>query len=163
MLKKIFFFTLFTIASVHGSTLDILQAQRKHIINQMSVIKKSWNIERLHIKMAKQASLSLYETVQPILEKILSQSDVTSKIETDVALQVNAIVNDNASFVGIKNDYKLSDFSLNIALHDYGQKLFSAMANKTAYIILGQKLTQKIAEIDLAMSMAQQSIDPYNG
>lgn len=156
MLKKILFFTAFVATSAQSSSLDTFQAQRYHLATQMNSIKRSFNSERLHIKMAKKASPVAYEATYPVFEKLLSDANINSKIENDITSQANAIVNDNASFASTKSSYLFSDFFPNLLMHEYGQKLFSAMANKHAYFLLGQKLAQKIAELDLAISMAQQ-------
>lgn len=55
------------------------------------------------------------------------------------------------TFDSVKTEFNLSDFFPNTAMHDFGKKLFSAMANKTYYLELGKKLAQKIQELQMVV------------
>jgi hypothetical protein len=155
MVKKIYVFStltlLFTapITSMAPASADIaaLTVQLNHINTQMNAIKRAWNEQRIHIKMAEKASSTLYNAIRPVLERLINSSDFTANMDAIVSQQFDEIVNKNGSFKNIKTDNNLSDLFPNLKMNDYGAKLYKAMANKAFYVLLGQKLADKVKEI----------------
>jgi hypothetical protein len=161
MVKKICLLAIISV-SLPLCAVDLvdLQNQRSHIIEQMRSIKRSWNIARIHIKMAQKASFTAYQAALPIIEKILASTDVQIKINTIVANQTDAIVNRYMSFAVVKSDIFLTEFFPNTATNQFLQQLFVAMANKACYLLLGQKLAAKVQELNILINMSQQQ-QPY--
>ncbi len=159
MLKKICLFTFSLLVSVPTFGIDItdLQNQRNHIVSEMRSIKRTWNVDRIHIKMAQKASLVAYQAIRPVIEKIIASNDFVTKMDGIVANQVDAIVNRNMSFASVKTEISLMDLFPNAAVNAFGQKFFSAMADKACMFLLGQKLAQKVQELDIAIKMMQQA------
>lgn len=124
-----------------------LTTQLNHINTQMNTIKRAWNIERAQIKMAEKASSTLYNSIKPILERLISSNEFTTQMETAVNMQFDSIVNQNAAFKDVKTDNNLSDLFPNLKMSEYGAKLYKAMANKAYFLLLGQKLAEKAKEI----------------
>ena len=137
------------IASMTPASADMaaLSVQLNHINTQMSAIKRAWNEQRIQIKMAAKASSALYNAIKPVLERLINSSDFTANMNAIVSQQYDEIVNKNASFRNIKTDNNLSDLFPNLKMSDYGAKLYKAMANKAFYVLLGQKLADKVKEI----------------
>jgi hypothetical protein len=160
MLKKICLIFLSLVASMPLFGVDVtdLQNQRNHIASQMNSIKRAWNTARVRIKLAQKLSFSAvaYQTAQPIIEKIIASADFVTKMDEIVAGQIDAIVNQNASFASVKTQMQLADFFPNLAADKFMQQLFSAMADKSCTSLLGQKLAQKVQELDIAIRMMQQ-------
>ncbi len=140
-----------------------LKVQLNHINTQMVAIKRAWNVERINIKMAEKASSALYNAVKPVLEKILSSEAFTSTMAATVAMQYDEIVNKNGSFRSIKKDNNLSDLFPNLKISEYGTKLYKAMANKAYYLLLGQKLADKVKEIAAQVKNDQPSFAMQDG
>ncbi len=132
-----------------GQAADIatLTVQLNHINTQMNAIKRAWNAERIHIKMAEKASSTLYNAIKPVLEKLIMSTDFTTNMDAIVSMQYDEIVNKNGSFKNIKVDNNLSDLFPNLKMSEYGAKLYKAMANKAYLVLLGQKLADKVKEI----------------
>jgi hypothetical protein len=153
MVKKIYLFCtlalLSTVPAVSMQSADVatLSVQLNHINTQMNAIKRAWNVERAHIKMAEKASSALYNAIKPTLERLINSSDFTTNMDAIVAMQYDEIVNKNGSFKNIKTDNNLSDLFPNLTMSAYGAKLYKAMANKAFYVLLGQKLADKVKEI----------------
>lgn len=178
MFKKIYLFSALSLAAVASvqamSTTDVasLTVQLNNISTQMNAIKRAWNTERAHIKMAEKAakkaaeakapgapSSNPYETTKPIIEKIIASDDFTSKMNTVVDMQFDAIINNNTPFGTMKAENNLSDFFPNLTMSEYGRKLYSAMANKAYCRRLGERLAEKSREIAAAIKSAQQATD----
>jgi len=163
MIKKIYFLSIlaFSIAPAVGMSsmpmadVAALTTQLNHINTQMNALKRAWNIERIHIKMAEKASSKLYVAIKPILEKIIAGDDFTAQMNTKVTMQFDSIINSNAAFKDIKTDNNLSDLFPNLKMSNYGVKLYKAMANKAYFLLLGQKLAEKAKEIGEAMKKTQ--------
>ena len=155
MVKKIYVLctlALLSTASVISMTptstdVAALTVQLNHINAQMAAIKRAWNEQRIHIKMAEKASSALYNAIKPTIERLINSSDFTANMDAIVSQQYDEIVNKNASFKNIKTDNNLSDLFPNLKMSDYGAKLYKAMANKAFYVLLGQKLADKVKEI----------------
>jgi hypothetical protein len=159
MLKRICFFAIFATTSLFSmapSASSATQDQLNQLQAQLKVIKKAWNVARIHIKQAKKLSPQLYAKIQPTLEKVIANPAFVSKMEADVANQFNAIVSFNGSFTA--TEYRLADFAKAPVL-PYGQELFKAMAAKAAYTLLAKKLSQKVQELTLAIKTMQQTQD----
>jgi len=121
--------------------------QLNHINTQMNAIKRAWNIERAHIKMAEKASSTLYAAIKPTIEKVIASSEFTNQMNATITMQFDSIVNNNAAFSSVKTDNNLSDLFPNLKMNEYGLKLYKAMANKAYFLLLGQKLAEKAKEI----------------
>lgn len=148
MLKQIYFFVAILFISTIASAMSY-QDQINHIRSQMQALQRAWKGERIHIKQAQKASPTLYQTLTNTFDKILTHTSFTSRLETTVSSQFDSIVNNNMSFNSVKTEFNLSDFFPNLTMHDFGKKLFSAMANKMAYLELGKKLAQKLQELKI--------------
>lgn len=142
-------------APASGADVAALTVQLRHINSQMADLKRAWNTERIHIKMAEKASSALYNAIKPILEKIIMSTDFTENMNTIVTMQYDEIINKNGSFKNIKTDNNLSDLFPNLTMSEYGLKLYKAMANKAYYLLLGQKLADKVKEITAQIKAAQ--------
>ena len=142
-------------------TADIaaLTVQLNHLNRQMVALKRAWNQERIHIKMAEKASTELYNAIKPTLEKLIMNPDFTANMDAIVTMQYDQIVNKNSSFKNIKTDNNLSDLFPNLRMSDYGAKLYKAMANKAYFLLLGQKLADKVKEITAQIKAAQPASD----
>ena len=165
MLKKIYLsyaFSLVIMAPVAlaMSTTDVasLTVQLNSINTQMNAIKRAWNTERVHMRMAEKASVTLYTSVKAILEKIIASDEFTSKMNPIVDMQFDSIINSNTPFRDIKTENNWSDFFPNLTMSKFEQKLYTAMANKMYCLRLGQKLADKAREIAASIKSAQQEI-----
>jgi hypothetical protein len=157
MIKKLYLLTLLATAHVmamaplgyEGQTADIaaLTVQFNHINKQMADIKRAWNTERIHIKMAEKVSAPLYNAIKPVIEKLVMNTDFIANMDAIVSMQYDQIINKNGSFKTIKTDNNLSDLFPNLKMNEYGVKLYKAMANKAYLLLLGQKLADKVKEI----------------
>lgn len=154
MLKKAYFLLLILLAANKmfgmSSYEDQTNNQINHIRAQMQVIQRAWKSERVRIKQAQKTAPALYQTLTTTIDKILASSAFTSRLETTVSNQVDSIVNNNMSFNSVKVEFNLSDFFSNLTMHDFGKKLFAAMANRACYLELGKRLAQKMQELKLA-------------
>lgn len=162
MLKKICFLTLI-FASVHLkpsmpeytiSSVPSAQSQIDHIKAQMLAIKRAWNSARVRIKLAEKGSPQLYQTVKTTLDKIITSAMFTTKLDTLVSSQFDAIVHNNMPFSGTTTELNLS-VVYPIIMNQYGHQLFSAMANRVYCLELGKKLAQKIGELLIVVPAAQ--------
>lgn len=126
--------------------------QLNHIKSQMQVIQRAWKTERIHIKQAQKIAPALYQTLKTTIDKILSSEIFTTKLESTVSSQFDSIINNNMSFNSVKIEFNLSDFFSNITMHDFGKKLFSAMANKACYLELGKRLASKVQELQMIVA-----------
>lgn len=163
MLKKPYFLVTILLASTTAFGIGY-DDQINHIRTQMQVIQRAWKTERIHIKQAQKTAPALYQTLTTTIDKILASSVFTSRLETTVSSQFDSIVNNNMSFNSVKVEFNLSDFFSNVTMHDFGKKLFAAMANKACYLELGKRLAQKMQELKLAISTTatpQYSAIPY--
>ena len=167
MVKKIYLLcaaALFSIAlalimtSATAATADVasLKVQLSHINTQMVALKRAWNVERINIKVAEKASSALYNAIKPVLERLLASETFTSTMTATVDMQFDEIVNKNGSLRSIKKDNNLSDLFPNVKMSNYGVKLYKAMANKAYYLLLGQKLADKVKEISAQVKGDQQ-------
>jgi hypothetical protein len=163
MFKKIYLslaLSLVAIAPAQAMSItDVagLTTQLNNINTQMNAIKRAWNTERAHIKMAEKASTALYASVKPVLEKIIASDDFTTKMNTVIDTQFDSIINNNTPFSSIKTENSLSDFFPNLTMSEYGRKLYTAMANKAYCLRLGQKLADKAREIAASIKSAQEA------
>ena len=164
MLKKICLFTLIIVSTqlkpdmpeyASSSVSSSVQSQINHIKTQMLTIKRAWNSARIRIKLAEKASPQLYQTVKTTLDKIVSSSTFTTKLDSLVSGQFDAIVQNSMSFSGTTTELNLSALFPNVTMNQYGQQLFSAMANKAYCLELGKKLAQKIQELQIIVPAAQ--------
>ena len=168
MLKKInlFILALFTLQAFgmgiyENQSTIINQAQLDHIKAQMLALKRAWNSERLRIKIAQKASPTAYQTMAPILEKIIASNDFITKLNTVVSNQFDAITNNNMAFNSIKSEFNIADFFPNITINEFGKKLFSALANKACYLELGKLLAQKMQELLMISAISSQNVPVY--
>lgn len=163
-LKKVYFLTLIALSNplIYGmSAYDIspmspVQSQLEHIKAQMLTIKRAWNSERIRIKLAKKASPKLYQTILPTLEKIISSTIFTTKLNEVVSNQFDAIASNSMPFTRAPTELNLSTLFPNVTMNDFGKKLFSAMANKIYYLELGKKLAQKMQELQMVATFVTQ-------
>lgn len=163
MLKKIYFLAVATVATTAFGMSDYadqfassnMQSQLDHIKTQMQSIKRAWNSAKIRIKLAEKASPTLAQTVKPTLEKILASDALTTKMNDTIASNVDSIVNNNMSFDSVKTEFNLSDFFPSATMHDFGKKLFSAMASRTYCLELGKKLAQKMQELQIAVDASR--------
>jgi hypothetical protein len=140
-----------------GQTADVaaLTVQLNHINTQMNAIKRAWNVERIHIKMAEKASSDLYNAIKPTIDRLIMNPEFTANMEAIVSMQYDEIVNKNGSFRTIKVDNNLSDMFPNLKMNEYEVKLYKAMANKAYFVLLGQKLADKVKEITAQVKGSQ--------
>ena len=155
MVKKMYFLSLLALftapitamSSMPMADVAAFTTQLNHINTQMNAIKRAWNIERAHIKMAEKASSTLYAAIKPTIEKVIASSEFTNQMNATITMQFDSIVNNNAAFSSVKTDNNLSDLFPNLKMNEYGLKLYKAMANKAYFLLLGQKLAEKAKEI----------------
>lgn len=161
MLKKICLFTLVMVpVSIKSdipeyssvSAASSAQSQIDHIKSQMPIIKRAWESAIIRINRLKKASPQLYQTVKAPFDKIRSNSAFTGKLDSLVSNQFDAIVQANMVFSGTTTELDLSVFYPNATMPDFGKQLFSAMANKDYCFQLGERLKQKIEELQTASS-----------
>lgn len=143
--------TTITSPTTNTSGMAALSNQLKNISTQMNAIKRAWNTERIHLKLAEKASSSLYTAIKPRMERIISSEEFQNKMNTAVDGQFNAIVNNNTPFKDVKIENSLSDLFPNLTMNEYGRKLYTAMADKAYLLLLGQKLAAKVKEIAAAI------------
>lgn len=163
MIKKLSFCVLTLLATAQimamapqSADIATLTVQLNHINTQMTAIKRAWNEQRIHIKMAEKASSALYNAIKPTLEKLIMSTEFTANMDAIVSMQYDEIVNKNNSFKSIKVDNNLSDLFPNLRMNEYGAKLYKAMANKAYLVHLGQKLADKVKEISAQVKGNQQ-------
>jgi hypothetical protein len=128
------------------------------IKTQMRAIKRAWNSERLRIKIAQKASITAYQTLAPVFDKIIASDAFTTKLNDAVSRQFDAIVNNNMAF-SPTTEFNILNFFPNLTMTEFGKKLFSAMANKAYYLELGKKLAQRIQELQMIVTIAAPSAD----
>jgi len=162
MVKKIYLsiFAILICATAFGGvyTPDFT-SQVSHIRTEMIAIKRAWNTARLRIKMAQKNTPVAYQSMQPVIEKLISSDAFTTKINAIVDEQVDAIVNRNASFSSVKNELSASSLFPNLTLNTFGQTLLAAAANKECYLLLGKKLALKMKELLTAIASQQTLIN----
>jgi hypothetical protein len=168
MIKKLYLLTLLATAHIiamaplgyEGQTADVaaLTVQFNHINKQMADIKRAWNTERIHIKMAEKAAPTLYNAIKPVIEKLIMNIDFIANMDAIVAMQYDEIINKNGSFKNVKTDNNLSDLFPNLKMSEYGAKLYKAMANKAYLLLLGQKLADKVKEISTQIKSNQSTL-----
>ena len=147
MRKTYFLFIVIVAVSTINTILGMSQqTSLAHLLIQIKAVKRTWDEERVRIQIAKKASPVLYQKISPLFEKIIASTDFNNKMNTAVDEQVEAIANQGKTFKSVKKDIALSDF-FTTPMHQYGQTLFAAMANKAYAFLLGQKLVEKIKEI----------------
>jgi len=129
------------------TSVSTAQSQIDHIKSQMPTIERAWKSARVRIKLAQKVSPQLYQTVKTTLDKILSNSAFTTKLDSLVSNQYDAIVQNSMPFSGTTTELDLSALYPNVTMSDFGRQLFSAMANKAYCFELGKKLAQKIQEL----------------
>jgi len=164
MFKKIYLSCALSLAAIALPALGMvttdiatLTSQLNNINTQRNALKRAYYTERLHIKMAEKASATLYTSLKSTFEKIIASNDFTTKMNSIIDMQFDSIVNNNTAFREIKTENNLSDFFPNLKMNEFGIKLYTAMANKTYYLRLGQKLAQKAQDIATAIKSAQQA------
>lgn len=169
MFKKIFFLSAlaltiqaFGITTYENQVVSSSNDQLNHIKNQMLDLKRAWKSEQLRIKMAQKASLTIYQKMSSVFEKIIASNDFTTKLNNAISSQVDAIVNNNATFNSVKTEFNISDFFPNMTINEMGKKLFSAMANKVYYLELGKQLAQKIQELKMTSAIQPQETPSYS-
>jgi hypothetical protein len=160
MLKKICLLSSLVFVSIitFGAYVTAPNNQLNHIKTQMFALKRLWNSARLRIKIAQKSAPSMYQTLKPVLEKIISSDQFSTKLSNIVQEQFDAIVGRNASFGSVKTEFKFADFFPTISMTTFGQTLFSAMATKECCLLLGRKLAQKIQELETVTTTANQQI-----
>ena len=137
----------FGIMVILSSNLEsAIDSKLHHILIQLNAVKRSWNEARAKIKMAQKASSDMYYKVSPLFGNIIASADFVNKMNQKVDEQVDAITNQYISFSSIKANVPLSDF-FNEVMHDFGKNLFAAMAQKAYTYLLGQKLVEKVKQM----------------
>ena len=121
-------------------------------------MKRVWNTARLRIKIAEKTSSTLYQTIKPTLDRVISNNEFTTKLDTLASEQLNSIVNDYMSFASTKKTFDISDFFPNVTLNTFGKTLFSAMVDKEYCLMLGRKLAQKMQELEMTITSIQQTL-----
>lgn len=169
MLKKIYFLAVATVATTAFGMSDYaaqftssnIQSQLDHVKTQMQSIKRAWNSAKIRIKLAEKASPALAQNIKATLDKILTSDAFTTKMNDTIASNVDSIVNNNMSFDSVKTEFNLSDFFPSATMHDFGKKLFSAMANRTYCLELGKKLAQKMQELQIAVDASRTTTSQF--
>lgn len=128
------------------------QSQIDHIKSQMTTIKRAWDSARIRIKLAEKASPQLYQTIKVTFDKILSSNAFAAKLDGLVSNQFDAIVQNSMPFSDTTTELDISVVYPNVTMNDFGKQLFSVMANKAYCFELGQRLKQKIQELQAASS-----------
>lgn len=157
MLKKIYFSLFIALTTTQAHGMSTLENQLSHIKSEMLIIKRAWNIARIHIKLAQKTAPTLYQSIQPIVQRALESSAFITYLQSTVTTQFEAIANRNMSFNSVKTEFNFSTFFPKTTINSYGQNLFSAMARKQCYLLLGQKLAQKMQELKTEIQAAQQT------
>jgi hypothetical protein len=121
-----------------------LTSQLTHINGQIKAVKRAWNEARIVIAKAEKALLNRSAALGQIFTKIITSNAFTTPMNASVDQQFEAIVNNYSSFS--KVTYNLSDFYSG-PMNNIGQRLYSAMASKAYYFLLGKKLAQKSKEL----------------
>ena len=163
MVKKIYLLSLLALSAAPAlgmysmSMADVaaLTTQLNHINTQMNAIKRAWNAERIHIKKAEKASPTAYAQIKPVLDRIIASDDFTAQMNAKIATQFDSIINNNATFQTVKADNTIADLFPNLKMNAYGAKLYTALANKAYFFLLGQKLAEKAKEIGESIRKTQ--------
>jgi len=134
-----------------------LTSQLNHVNAQINATKRAWNESRVRIKLAEKTSPSLFIILKQVFEKIIGSDTFVIKMNADVNQQLESIVNNNMSFSAVKTENNLSDFYAK-PMHTLGLQLYTAMANKAYYLLLGEKLAQKSKELAATIISLQQKM-----
>ena len=153
MLKKICFLIMLGII-ISSNHLNGVDKNLSHILVQLNAVKRAWNEARVKIKMCQKASNDMYQKLKPTFENIIASSNFVTTMHQKVDEQVDAIVNQYISFSSIKANVSLADLFPSLVMHDFGKNLFVAMAQKAYTYLLGQRLVDKVKE----MQQAPQSV-----
>ena len=143
--------------SMSDAHISNLSSQLNHVNAQINASKRAWNESRVRIKMAEKTSPSLFIILKQIFEKIIASDDFTQKMNTTVDQQFESIVNNSMSFSAVKTENNLSDF-YSKPMHTLGLQLYTAMANKAYYLLLGEKLAQKSKQLAVTIISLQQKM-----
>jgi len=143
--------------SMPDAYMSNLTSQLNHVNAQINAIKRAWNESRVRIKLAEKTSPSLFIILKQVFEKIISSDNFTQKMNTAVDQQFESIVNNSMSFSAVRTENNLSDFSSK-PMHTLGLQLYTAMANKAYYLLLGEKLAQKSKELAATIIGLQQKV-----
>lgn len=130
-------------------------SQLNHVNAQINAVKRAWNESRVRIKLAEKTSPSLAIILKQVFEKIIASDAFITKMNASVDQQFESIVNSNMPFSSVRTDNNLSDF-YSKPMHTLGLQLYTAMANKAYYLLLGQKLAQKSKELAATIISLQQ-------
>lgn len=145
------FFGIMVIVSCNlASAID---TKLHHILIQLNAVKRSWNEARVKIKMSQKASSDMYYKISPLFGNIIASADFVNKMNQKVDEQVDAITNQYMSFSSVKANVSLSDFFTSV-MHDFGKNLFAAMAQKAYTYLLGQKLVEKVKQMQQQQEQA---------
>lgn len=163
MFKKIYFVSTLSLISLSAMAMvspdayvSNLTAQLNHVNAQINAAKRAWKESLLRIALATKASPALYTQVKPILEKIITSPAFITRMNTTVEQQMTNIVNGYASFKDVKIENNIADFSSK-PMPSFAQQLYTAMANKAYYYLLGQQLAQKSKDLATTIRTAQQT------
>jgi hypothetical protein len=129
--------------------ISTLTNQLNHVNAQIKAAKRAWNESRIRIELAKktlQNKPALFEKLKQAFEKIIASDAFITTMNTTVNQQFDSIVNNNMHFNAIRTTNNLSDFYQK-PISALGQQLYTAMANKAYFVLLGQKLAQKSKEL----------------
>jgi hypothetical protein len=163
MFKKLFLPCALSLVSLSALAMPMpdaytanLTIQLNHVNSQINAAKRAWKESLLRMAIAKKAAPNLYPTVKQIFETIINSPAFTTQMNTAVDQQFESIVNNNASFRDVKTENNLSDFSAK-QMSAFAQQLYTAMANKAYYFLLGKKLAEKSKELATTIRAAQQA------
>ena len=144
--------------STTDNYITTLTNQLTHINSQIKAVKRAWNESRVIISKIDKALADHSATIKQIVTKIISSNTFISTMNISVNQQFEAIVNNYASFNRVT--YNLSDFYSG-PMNILGERLYSAMASKAYYFLLGKKLAQKSKELaSTIISLKQQQQAP---
>jgi len=156
-----FTLSLISLPALGMSTSDVhisnLTSQLNHVNAQINAVKRAWNESRIRIAMAEKTSPPPFIILKQVFEKIIASDAFTQKMNTTVGQQFESIVNNNMPFSSVRIENNLSDFSSK-PMHALGLQLYTAMANKAYYLLLGQKLAQKSKELATMIISLRQTI-----
>lgn len=121
-----------------------LTTQLGHVNNQIKAVKRAWNESRFIIAKIEKALPDRSASIKQAFDKIIAGNTFITTMNAAVNQQFESIVNNNMPFTRVT--YNLSDFYSG-PMHTLGQRLYTAMATKAHYFLLGKKLAQKSKEL----------------
>jgi hypothetical protein len=165
MFKKIYVAITFSVVSMTAlATLNDLNNHLIHVQTQIKAVTKSWQKAEMTLLRARVKAPTLYPQMVATAKKLLSLEDISTKMNTLVDQQLQAMVYHNTPYRAINflDDYfqqKTTD--MKPLLHT----ICSAMANKEYRSLLGKKLTTKKRELNAEIAATQNqefAPMPYN-